>query len=224
MWSGRWRSACRNQLADRHGCLGASGTGLEAEAVRAFDPELERILDRDDALLLGEEFDQGIEQRGLPRAGAAGDQDVPPGTERLAGGAEYALGEGSLAHEVLGREGAAPEPADRHGHVGARRRSADGDPGAVLEPRVEDGPGRGIEPQRAGDVDGRPVECGGGERRRFEGLELPAAFDPDVSGAVDHQFGDLRILEHGLEARQKRLQVPDPARPLHIRPSSRRRQ
>ena len=86
------------------------------------------------------------------------------------------------------------------------------------------GPGRGIEPERARDVDGRPVERGGGERRRLDGLELAAAFDPDVAGAVDHQLGDLRVLEHGLESRQERLQVRDPARALHSRPSSRSRQ
>ena len=134
------------------------------------------------------------------------------------------LGQGPLADEVLGRERAAPEPADRHRHVGAGRRSADGDPGAVVEPCVEDGPRGRIEPERARDVDRRPVERGGGERRRFDGLELPAAFDPDVAGAVDHELGDLRVLEHGLEAGQKRLQVPDPARALHSRPSSRSRQ
>ncbi len=56
------------------------------------------------------------------------------------------------------------------------------------------------------------------------GSSFPAAFDPDVVGAVDHEFGDLRILEHGLKSGQERLQVSDPARPLHSRPSSRSRQ
>ena len=144
--------------------------------------------------------------------------------EGVAGGPEHPLGQGALADEVLGRERAAPEPADGHGHVGARGRSAYGDPRAVIEPRVEDGPGRGIEPERARDVDRRPVEGGGGERWRLDGLELPAALDPDIAGAVDHQLGDFRIFEHGLESRQERLQMPDAARALHSRPSSRSRQ
>ena len=190
----------------------------------SVDPELERVLDGDDPLLLREQLDQRVQERGLARAGASGDQDIPPGPERGAGGAEHRLRQGALADEVLGRERAAPEPADRHRHVGAGRRSADGDPGAVLEPCVENGPGRGIEPERARDVDRRPVERGGGERRRLDGLELAAAFDPDVPGAVDHQLGDLRVLEHGLESGQERLQMPDPARALHSRPSSRSRQ
>ena len=198
--------------------------GLEAQAVRALDPELERVLDGDDPLLLGEQLDQGVEERGLPRAGASGDQDVPPGPERVAGGAEHLLRQGAQADEVGGGERAAPEPADRHRHVGARGRSADGDPRAVVEPRVEDGPRGRIEPKRARDVDRRPVERGCGERWCLDGLELTAAFDPDVSGAVDHELGDLRVLEHGLESGQERLQVSYPARALHIRPSSRSRQ
>ena len=56
------------------------------------------------------------------------------------------------------------------------------------------------------------------------GSSSAAALDPDVAGAVDHELGDLRILEHGLEARQERLQVSYPARALHSRPSSRSRQ
>ena len=82
----------------------------------------------------------------------------------------------------------------------------------------------GSSPSGLRDVDRRPVERGGGERWRLDGLELPAALDPDIAGAVDHQLGDLRIFEHGLESGQERLQVPDPARALHSRPSSRRRQ
>ena len=213
-----------HQVADRDGGLGADSPGLEPQAVGPVDPELERVLDGDDPLLLGEQLDQGIQQRGLPRSGASRDQDVPPGGQHLPGGAEHRLGEGPLADEVVGREHAAPEPADRHSHVGARGRSAYGDPRAVLEPRIENGPGRGIEPERAGYVDGRPVERSGGELRRVERLELPTPLDPDVPRAVDHELGDLRILEHGLEPRQERLQMPDPARPLHIRPSSRSRQ
>ena len=202
-----------HQVADRYGRLGTDGSRLEAQAVRALDPELERVLDGDDPLLLGKQFDQGVQQRGLARAGASGHQDVAPGPERVAGDKEHLFRQGPLADEVFGGERAAPEPADGHGHVGAGRRSADGHAGAVVEPCVENRPGRGIEPERPGDVDRRPVERGGGERRRLDGLELPAAFDPDVAGAVDHQLGDLRIFEHGLEPGQQQPR-PTPARAL----------
>ena len=122
-----------HQVADRHGRLGAGGSSLEAQAVGPVDPELERVLDRDDPLLGGEQLDQGVQQCGLARAGAARYQDVAPGMEGVAGGPEHLLGKGAQADEVDGGERTAPEPADRHSHVGAGRRSADGDPGAVLE-------------------------------------------------------------------------------------------
>ena len=104
-------------------------------------------------------------------------EPVPPETRMLRRarsalrrGAEHRLWQGALADEVVGGERAAPEPADRHGHVGARGRRADGHPGAVLEPCVEDGARGRIEPERARDVDGCPVERGGGESRCFDGL------------------------------------------------------
>ena len=50
-----------HQVADRYGCLGADGPGLEPEAVGALDPELERVLDGDDPLFLWEELDQGVQ-------------------------------------------------------------------------------------------------------------------------------------------------------------------
>ena len=70
-----------HQVADRYGCFRADGPGLEADAVRAVDPELERVLDRDDPLVLGEQFDEGVQERGLPRTGPPGDEDVPAGAE-----------------------------------------------------------------------------------------------------------------------------------------------
>ena len=41
-----------HQVADRDGRLGTDGSGLEAEAVGALDPEFERVLDGDDPLVL----------------------------------------------------------------------------------------------------------------------------------------------------------------------------
>ena len=224
MWSGRWRSACRTRSRID---TGASEPAAPASKRRQFARSIRSSSVSSMATIRsssGSSSIRAFRSVVLPRAGASGDQDVPPRSESVAGDEEHLFRQGALADEVLGRERAAPEPADRHRHVGAGRRSADGDPGAVVEPCVEDGPGGRIEPERARDVDRRPVERGGGERRRLDGLELAAAFDPDVAGAVDHQLGDLRVLEHGLESGQERLQVSDPARALHSRPSSRSRQ
>ena len=95
---------------------------------------------------------------------------------------------------------------------------------SVFEARVQDRPRGGIEPERARDVDGGAVEPGGGEARGVVGLQSPGPLNPDVAGPVDHDLGDLRVLEQPLQARKERSEVADAARALHIRPSSRCRQ
>ena len=47
------------------------------------------------------------------------------------------------------------------------------------------------------------------------GSSRPPSLDPDVAGSVDHDLGDLRVLEERLQARKERLQVADSARALH---------
>ena len=84
--------------------------------------------------------------------------------------------------------------------------------------------GGGIEPERPGDVDRGAVEPGGGEPGRLVGLEAAPSLDPDVARSVDHDLGDLRVIEQGSKAREERSEVADAARALHIRPSSRSRQ
>ena len=65
-----------HQVADRYGRLGTDGSRLEPQAVRALDPELERVLDGDDPLLLWEQLDQGVQSVVLP-------EPVPPDTRML---------------------------------------------------------------------------------------------------------------------------------------------
>ena len=75
-----------DEVADRDGGpFARAAPRLEAEAVRPLDPELEGVLDRDDPVLFREEPDERAEERGLPRPRAPGDEDVPPGAERVAG-------------------------------------------------------------------------------------------------------------------------------------------
>ena len=162
-----------DQVADRHGRLGADRTRLEAQAVGALDPELERVLDGDDPLLLGEQLDQGVEERGLPRAGASGDQDVPAGPRGPFRAARNTVSGRAPWSTRSSAENARP-PNRRM--VMATWGLAGGVQMATREPssRRASRMGRGgrIEPERARDVDRRPVERGGGERRRLDGLEL----------------------------------------------------
>ena len=144
---------------------------------------------------------RAFKQRGLARPRPPGDEDVPAGRKRGAGGPEDILRQRAHGHQVLGGERPAPEPADRDRDLGSRGRGADGDPRSVAEPGVEDRPRGGIEPERPGDVDRGAVEPRGGESGRVVGLEPAASLDPDVAGSVDHDLGDLRVIEQGLQAR-----------------------
>ncbi|MDE2762420.1 MAG: hypothetical protein OXK74_06470 [Gemmatimonadota bacterium] len=212
-----------HQVADRDGRV-VGGPGLEPEAVGAVDPKFERVLDGDDPLVGGQEFDQRVQERGLARAGAAGDEDVPAGRKGGPGGMERLFRQRAHAHQVLGGERPAPEPADGDGDLGRGGRRADGDPRSVFEPSVQDWLRGGIEPERPGDVDRRAVEPGGGERGRVLRLKFPGSLDPDVAGSVDHDLGDRRVFEQTLQPRKERGEMVHAARALHIRPSSRCRQ
>ena len=66
-----------HQVADRHRPF-LQPASLEADAVGPLDAKLQGVLDGDDTLVIGQEFNERIEQRGLARSGAAGNQDVAP--------------------------------------------------------------------------------------------------------------------------------------------------
>ena len=59
-----------HQVADRHVAAGGVPR-LEPQAVRAAEPQLQRVLDRDDAAPGRQQRHQSIQQRRLPRAGAS---------------------------------------------------------------------------------------------------------------------------------------------------------
>ena len=97
MRSGRMRSELRTRsrmvISPLPSMFG--GRALEPDHVLLLELQLDRVLDGDDALSLGDERGQHVEQRRLAGAGAAGDDDVQP---RLDAGLEQ------LGH--LGDQGA----------------------------------------------------------------------------------------------------------------------
>ena len=78
MRSGRMRSELRtrSRMVTSPFALDVRRAGLEAHHVLLVELQLDRVLDRDDALVAGNEARQHVEQRGLAGAGAAGDEDV----------------------------------------------------------------------------------------------------------------------------------------------------
>ena len=67
-----------HEIADGDGSL-LQPPRLEPDAVRAVDAQLEGVLDGDDPLVVGQECDEGVEQRRLAAAGAAAHEDIPAG-------------------------------------------------------------------------------------------------------------------------------------------------
>ena len=66
-----------HEVADRHR-FGVDPPRLEADTVFPVDPEFQGVLDGNNAIVDGEQFDQGIEQRRLTRTGPARQEDIPP--------------------------------------------------------------------------------------------------------------------------------------------------
>ena len=173
--------------------------------------QLGRILDGDDALVIRDGVGQHVEQRGLARAGTAGDQDVEADFD----GSGQDLGES-------GRESA---ESDQIGHtIRVCGEPPDGDDGPVQRERRND------------RVDARAVrKAGVHHRRRFvdappdpghdtvddlhqmrvamkgrvRPFELAAALDVNVSRPVDEDVGYDGVLHQRLEWPEAEGLVPD---------------
>ena len=104
-----------HQVADRDRAF-LQAACLEARAVRGVDAQLERVLNGHDPLVGGQQFDEGIQQRGLAAAGAAAHEDVAPRVEGPLGGGADVFGQRALLDQLRRRKGAFTEPP----HGGSR--------------------------------------------------------------------------------------------------------
>ena len=174
---------------------------LERDDVLLAQLQLGRVLDRDDALVVGDERRQDVEQRRLAGAGAAGDDDVQARLDARAQEVDH-----------LGRRGPEADQVVRRHRRG--RELADGDHG----PDERDG--------RDDDVDARAVdEAGVDHRRRLVDapadrrddalddahhvivvlerhvgqLDLAAALDVHLARAVDHHLSDRLVAQQRLQ-------------------------
>ena len=81
-----------------------------------------------------------------------------------------------------------------------------------------------IEAEGPRNLNGRPFQRSPIEPGRGVLPDLSPAFDPDVSGTVNHDLADVLIFEDRFQARQKRAQVVHaasvPIRRAHIFPAS----
>jgi hypothetical protein len=66
--------------------------------------QLGGVLDREDALALGDEARQHVEQSGLPGARASADENVQSGSDAVGQEVQHRLRQGAQIDEVLGSQ------------------------------------------------------------------------------------------------------------------------
>src|SRR5690606_38969288 len=198
-----------DQIADGDGALAfeVRRTGFEREPMRLLQAKLGRVLDRQHALARINHLRQGVEHRGLTRAGTARDDDVHPARAGdLQRGRHLVAHRAEVAKHVDG-DRLLGELADRdRGAAQAERRNDDVDAAAILETRV--GERRGLVDAAADLVDDtlRDLEqvLLVPELDRRE-LQLALLLDISLVGAIDHNIGDVGVVEQlfeGTEAEQ----------------------
>ena len=86
---------------------------LEADAVPGVDPELQGVLDGDDPLVVGEEGNEGVEQRRLAAPGAAAHEDIPADVQHPRGLVADVRGQRALCDQLRRRIGSCCRTAAR---------------------------------------------------------------------------------------------------------------
>ena len=108
---------------DRALALDVRRPRLQRDDVLLAQLELGRVLDGDDALVVGDERRQDVEHRRLAGAGAARDEDVQAGLDARAQEVEHLGRRRAEADQVVGRQRRGRELADGE-HRADQRRSA----------------------------------------------------------------------------------------------------
>ena len=208
MRSGRMRRALMTSSRWLHRALAldVGRARLEPHHVPLPQHQLGGVFDGDDALAIGDEAREHVEERGLAGAGAARDEDVEARADRRLEEVQHRLRQRLALDEVLGAEPVGAEPADRqHRAVERQRRNDRVDTRAVGQARVHhrarlvDAPAH-----RADDAldDAQQVLV---VLEDDVGLFEPAlALDVDLVGAVDQDVGDRRVAQEAPRAARGR--------------------
>ena len=200
--------------AHRRQPVGRRRPGLEPHDVVARQPQLGRVLDGHDALRPGQQPAQGVEQRGLPGAGAAGDDDVaarrpwprpaarpPSGPQNSARGTAVAPNRRMV---TVGPSTASGGSTTWTREPSGRRASTTGVARSARRPERGDDP---LDEQ----VDRRPRQADVGA------LEPAGPFDPHRAGTVDEDVADLRRRRAAARSGPARRCGPARARRRHRR-------
>lgn len=121
---------------------GVGRARFEADQMGMCQPQFGGVFDGDDALAVGNEVGQDVKQRGLARAGAAGNDDVLAVQSGRAHKFGHLRADCGKADQAVGSQGAAREFTDGERRALERQRRDDGiDPRAVLQARIDHGGG-----------------------------------------------------------------------------------
>src|SRR5947207_6057340 len=188
-------------LRDLTASLDVGRAGLQPAHVGLLELELSRILDGDDPLLIRDERGQAVEERRLPRARAAGNEDVEPRAHHGAQHRHHIGRERAQAHHVLDRERAPAEAPDGEQRPVEGERRDDGvHARAVGQARVYHGRAFVDAPAhpRHDAVDDlqQVLVVAEDDRRR---LELAEPLDVDLTRGVDQDVGDVRVAHERLD-------------------------
>ena len=163
--------------------------------------ELGRVLDRDDALVAGDEGGQGVEGRRLTGTGSARDEDVELPLD--AGGQEVRRlrRDGAEVDQVVHRVRVARELPDGEDRPPQRERRDDRvDAAAVRQAGVHHRRGL-VDPAAdlGDDLVDDAEEVRVVDERRLRQLDLARTLDVDPVGPVDHDLADVVLPEQRLE-------------------------
>ena len=197
--------------ADLALALDVRRTALEADDVTLVELELGGVLDRDDAFVVGDHRRQHVEHRRLAGARTAADEDVGLAPHARVDELCELRCERADPDEVLDAEDVGGELPDGEGGAVERERRDDRvDTGTVGEPGVDH---RRRFVDATADLGDDPVdhavEVVRGEEARFGLVETPGAFDEDLLLAVDHDLGDLGVVEELLDRAEPEHVVGD---------------
>ena len=175
--------------------------GLEAEHVVLAEPQLGGVLDGDDPLVIGDEGREHVERRGLPGTRTAGDEDVEAAADAPFEEPGRGLGQGPEVDQVVDRVGVLGELAD--GQLGAVERerrddrvdaAAVGQAGVHHRARLVD-----ASADLADDLVDRAAQVGLVGERGARLDQLAAPLDVDGVERVDHDLGEARVAQQGLD-------------------------
>ena len=186
--------------------LVVGGTRLQRQDMALREVQLGRVLDRDDALAVGDVVGQGVEQRCLTRARATLDDDVHAGEDECLQEIRHVLIHGPVGDQRFGGEHVVAELADvecpvlrdTEGHgvdAAAVERCALAVQHAVAQRALVVAPAA----VRGDDARDGPLDMFLIEEVHARRLDLAAALDHHLVGRVDHDFGHVRVPEQLLD-------------------------